>query len=367
MEDGRIIPLLKKGDKTDICNYRPISNICSLAKVYEKCIQNELSKIEEINHISLTGNEQHGFKKGLSTVTLGLQLQHNIASYLEVNNVVGLVSIDLTAAFDTICKAKLIKRLIAMGQEPRLVNLIKIWLSERYAYTECDGETSYPYPERWGAPQGSVLGPTLFAIYMRPLFDVCDGLTMYADDNYFLASGESSTDVKQKLEHKLNKAADWLENSELVINFKKTEFVLFSNKSVEELTLQFKDHKIKNSKTMNILGIVFDEKLKWSAQINSVINNAKRDNFRLISLRKFFNEYEMAKILTSLIFSRFYYGSIVWYNPFVSKKDKNRLLSTSCYLIKSAYNLKDWKFVSRDDIHSLSNRATPDKMSDYVT
>lgn len=364
---SRIMPLLKKGNPQHIENYRPISNICSLAKVFERCLLNELKALEEEENVDLTGINQHGFKGGKSTTTLALDLQHEIASALQYNKVVGLVSLDLSAAFDTIDKNRLLHRLSVLGLNPKIVDLIKGWLVDRYSYVDCDGSFSAPYLERWGTPQGSVLGPTLFSLYMRPLLDLDDEVRMYADDNYFLVCADDSNSVISSLELKLHVAQEWLKKSDLIVNLKKTEFIVFENNKQNNYEIDILGEKIKNKNSVNVLGILFDSKLNWSNHIEKVISTSKKDCFMLKKLGPFFLPEELSKIMTAMIFSKFYYGAVIWLNPFNLKSNSNRLLSASTNLIKSAFNLPDWNLVNRFDIHVLANRATPNMMSNYLS
>ena len=139
---SRIIPVFKKEDKSNIENYRPISNLCSIAKIYERCILSDLEEIGEINEVDITGVNQFGFKKGCGTDTLALQLQKTIAEGLDRGKLVGMISLDLSAAFDVVNRPLLFERLRAAGIQKDVIKLIVDWLSERSGYVECNGKTS---------------------------------------------------------------------------------------------------------------------------------------------------------------------------------------------------------------------------------
>ena len=128
--------MLKKGNKSDVNNYRPISNLCSLAKVFEKMILVKLDQIAEKNNIDLTGSLQHGFKKFHSTNTAMLSIQNAISKALDKNNFAALISLDLSAAFDAVNHDLLIKRLHTIGLPSKIVSLIKSWLSNRKMYVD---------------------------------------------------------------------------------------------------------------------------------------------------------------------------------------------------------------------------------------
>ena len=127
---SKVIPLHKKGKKEDIENYRPIANLCSITKVFEKLILLRLEEIEKENNIDLTGYEQHGFKKKRSTVTAGLTLQTIIAREMDMDSYVAMSSLDLSAAFDLVNLDLLMKRLKIMGIPGDLLQLLEVWLRQ---------------------------------------------------------------------------------------------------------------------------------------------------------------------------------------------------------------------------------------------
>jgi len=185
---GKITPILKKGSTKDISNYRPITSLCALAKVFEKCI---LTRINELG--DYTGGNQHGFKQNHSTTTALLELQHQIARSLDSGKFHGIVSLDLSAAFDMVDTQLLIKRMRMKGLPNDLTSLICDWLTDREAYVEIGGEASTCFKIPDGTVQGSVLGPVLFAIFISPMFDLLQ-LTSFADDSYI---NESDHNLKK--------------------------------------------------------------------------------------------------------------------------------------------------------------------------
>lgn len=364
---GRILPLHKKGSKAEITNYRPITNLCSLSKIYERCILFELERIEKEEDVCLTGANQHGFKKGHSTTTLMLDIQDELSSNLEQGNLIALLSLDLTAAFDTISHALLCDRLISIGLSPKLVDLIRLWLVGRSSYVDCEGNISNLRDVQYGTPQGSVLGPVMFSLYVRPLLEQIDNLKMYADDNYIMVNAKTTSELSDLLKVKVNTAIDWLKKSDLEVNITKTELVVFSRSKDEFVEIEINGIPIKSKCIMKVLGVYFDNHLKWSYQIDHSIKKAKCASFQLRKLKKFFNENELLKIATAFVYSKLYYGACVWFNPYINKSDRNRLLSISTFIIKNCFNLRDWHLVNRKDIHLLANRATPNMICDYYS
>ena len=133
---SKIIPTFKKGSKTKIENYRPIANLCSASKIFEKLILKQIHYLESTNKLDLTGKQQHGFKKNKSTATAGALLQSIIARAADNNCYVVMASMDLSMAFDLVNTDLLIKRLRVMGFPNDLINLIREWLVGRSFYVQ---------------------------------------------------------------------------------------------------------------------------------------------------------------------------------------------------------------------------------------
>jgi len=360
---SRILPLLKKGDRSEFANYRPIANLCSVAKVFEKCILKRMLDIAKESQIDLTGEEQHGFKKNRSTVTAGLSLQHTISSALDEGLVAGCVSLDLSCAFDVIDHGLLIKRMKILGLPPDICRLIEEWLKDRRAYVEIGQDTSIFFNVDDGTIQGSVLGPVLFAIFIRPLLQMT-GILAYADDNYIAEVSDNINDLKMKLSTKVSTVIEWMKQSGLSVNIGKTELVFFHRNRRILDSIEVSGLKVESKESMKILGVWFDCNLNWSCHIGKLVENIKKECFGLRRLRKYFTFDEMSQICTAFAFSKFYYGCQIWFLPSLHKRLKKKLLATSALILRSSFFLHDWK-ISNVDLHELVGRATPSQYCKY--
>jgi hypothetical protein len=139
---ARITPLHKKGKREFVKNYRPISNLCATSKVFEKLMIKRILEYESRAGVNLTGGGQHGFKKGKSTVTAGLEIQSKLARYLEEGKYSVMASLDLSSAFDVVDIDLLTYRLKRIGLPTEYVRLVKTWLSKRRAFVEVENEVS---------------------------------------------------------------------------------------------------------------------------------------------------------------------------------------------------------------------------------
>lgn len=252
-------------------------------------------------------------QKQHSTSKLGLQIQSLAGKSIQQNKIRGIVSLDLSSAFDVVDHDLLFKRCAKMGLPKNIINILKNWLSERTSYVELNQTCSRSFKTTKGTIQGSVLGPILFSIFVSPIMDLIDDLLAFADDTYITAEAETADELKLKLQTKVSTVYDWFKNSGLVINEKKTDFLIFSKvNKVQKIKIEVGNEIITNKHTIKILGTMFDQNLEWSTQVDNVINRAKKDCHNLRYLSKFFTQTEMLKLASSLVFSRFYFDSVIW-------------------------------------------------------
>jgi len=194
-----ITPLFKAGDKHSTLNYRPISNLDSLGKLFERVILNRMNLLGELD-----GKFQHGFKHGRSTTTAMLELQDFVSVGLDSGNLVGTYSIDLSAAFDLLRPEVLydtIKDVFPKG----LLNIVMDFLSQRTFQVEIKSNRSTPRKLKVGCVQGSILGPRLFTLYMRNLHKILppelkSNLIAYADDTYVSIAHNNIQELKANME-----------------------------------------------------------------------------------------------------------------------------------------------------------------------
>jgi hypothetical protein len=360
---AKIIPLHKKGNKQDITNYRPISNLCAVSKVFEKLILKRLQKIEKENNLDLTGEQQHGFKKNRSTITAGLTLQSIISRKMDEDEYAVMSSLDLSAAFDLVNLDLLLKRLKIMGIPIDVIQLLEVWLRDRFFYVEANGKNSLISNSDIGTIQGSILGPILYALFIRPLYDI-EKLTTFADDNYVV---ESNTDKKIALEElgkRLEKIVKWLRDSGLKVNESKTELCIFHRNRNTEGSLKIEDTEVTSKSKMNVLGLTFDSRLQWGPQISRTIKSANSSLQAIRIIKKFFTTTEIIQLLTSNYYTRLYYGSEIWQLPTLNKNCKNLLLSASANALKLCNRFND-QSISYVDLHIKYKRALPSNFCVY--
>ena len=354
---SKIMPIFKKGSPNKIENYRPVSNLCSASKIFEKLILNRLTQIEDLSKISLTGKSQHGFKKNHSTATLGLTIQSIITKALDNNNFALMASLDLSSAFDVVNVKLLIKRLNIIGIPSDVVSLIETWLSRRHFYVSIDDSNSCLISSDSGTIQGSILGPVLYAIYVSPLFDI-QKLSNYADDNFVIRWNKCVNDLINEMQQDLEAMIKWLRQSGLKVNESKTEMCLFHRSEVKIITLNINNTLIKTTPQINVLGVIFDSKLQWNEQVSNTIKKANKALQAIRLIKNHFNLQELTTLLTSNFYSILYYNSEIWHIPALKPYLKNLILAASSKALKicDPYCPPHTSYL---DLHSKNLRATP--------
>jgi hypothetical protein len=361
---AKTIPVFKnKGDSNSIENYRPIANLCSSSKIFEKLLLKRILDLQTENNCDLTGINQHGFKKGKSTATISLTIQSLIARALDDDNFVLMSSLDLSSAFDVVNINLLLKRLNIVGLPTDVVSLIEVWLRDRFYYVSIDGSNSTLFNLLLGTVQGSILGPILYAIFVAPLFDL-EYLEGFADDMFIPRSGRDLKTLASNMENSLANISSWYQKSGLVVNSAKTEVCLFYKSDIGAVPIMVGNDRIFTSKQMNVLGVIFDSKLQWNAQVSSCLKKANKSLCALKLIRRYFNTKELMQILTSNVYSVLYYNSEVWHLPSLNKSLRHKLLAFSANAIKMALHYPK-TLISYHNLHKIANRATPDMFCTY--
>ena len=304
-----ISPVFKKDDATNAKNYRPISVLPSVSKVYERLIQNQL--MEHLN--KYLSPFLCGYRKGYSTQHALTSLIEKWRCMLDKKGFAGAMLMDLSKAFDTIDHNLLIAKLNAYGFSKSALRLIKSYLTNRWQRTKINTSFSSWTELLLGVPQGSVLGPILFNIYLNDLFwfneetNSCN----YADDTTFYACDISLNTVIQRLEHDSLLALEWFECNHMKLNEDKCHLLIAGHK-YEHIWANFGSVKIWESDCVKLLGINIDRELSFNYHISNLCMKAGRKISALARVSRLMSLDQRRLLLKSFIESQFAYSPLVW-------------------------------------------------------
>ena len=303
---AKVVPLHKKDEQYLMGNYRPVSLLASISKIFEKVAHKQLSKYFEQN--KLFYDSQYGFRQGHSTELASVELIDRITASLEQKNKPIAIYMDLSKAFDTLDHIILLNKLRYYGIDGVELKWFKSYLQNRKQYVEIDANKSELKNITTGVPQGSVLGPLLFLIYMNDIQEASAAFSsvLFADDSTFINSMNASihtnttnADLELFLNVELAKIYDWLAINKLSLNISKTKYMIFhaANTTIQFVPhLSINDTSLEKVKNFNFLGLTINENLSWkphgdkiSSKISKycgVLNRLKRflpiDILRLI-------------------------------------------------------------------------------------
>ncbi len=246
---SKVSPLFKGGKAYDMDNYRPISVLCISSKIFERAIHSQLCGFLEENQ--LLSPYQCGFRKGYSTELATIALSDSILQSMDQGMLTGSVFIDLKKAFDTVHHDLLIEKLSRYGIRNSELSWFKDYLNNRSQVVQYENSFCKPSKISTGVPQGSVLGPLLFILFINDLPNciVKCSILMYADGTVLFFSAKRPEVIESTLNSQLAILNDWLQNNLLFLNVKKTEVVLFGTSGnlakVDEFTITIGQKQIK--------------------------------------------------------------------------------------------------------------------------
>ena len=326
---AKIVPLHKKGDKANPNNYRPISILPCLSKILERVVQKQL--VEHLNKNNLLTIEQSGFRPKHSTATALIKVTDEWLKSIDDGKFTGAVFVDLQKAFDLVNIQCLLNKLLQIGITGTPLKWFENYLSNRKIATCIGSCISEELSIGLGVPQGSILGPLLFIIFINDLpsvFDSCK-VHLYADDTVIYFSNKNPQMVQSTLNKELILLNKWMNKNKLKVNYDKTVCMLIGNRHMlqnfDRLDLCLNGYKISQVKTFKYLGLFIDAELKWDVHINNLCEKVGRMISFLRRLRLFVNRRILNQLYRSIILPHLDYADIIWqssYEKYTSQLQK---------------------------------------------
>ena len=281
---AKVIPLYKnKGSPNSFGDYRPISLLNVISKIYERAVYNQLYEYFVMNNLFYSS--QYGFRTKHSTEDAAIELIDGISEHLDkdpYDQVLGIF-LDLSKAFDTIDHNILFKKLEHYGIIGAPLQWLRSYLTDRKQFIQYDDVRSELLSILVGVPQGSILGPLIFLIYINDATNASTSLKFihFADDtslvqniSVFVNQNLSHTQTERRINAELSKVYDWLCVNKLSLNVSKTRSMLFKHPKIPSVhptyDLEINNEKITCVKEFNFLGIMLDDHLSWKPHIKKV-------------------------------------------------------------------------------------------------
>ncbi len=368
-----IRPLLKKlGLALEEKNYRPVSNLSFISKLIEAAV------VEQYNtHLyenDLHDKKQSAYKKQHSTETLLLRIQNDIMVHIENGEIVILVLLDLSAAFDTIDHDILLQRLEKMyGIGGMVLKWFAAYLKNRTQSVVIGSEKSDKTKLNYGVPQGSKLGPLLFTSYIAPLSRVVEKNGVqdekYADDGqlwlaFRIKPRENQFDAKHQMENCIKDVRDFLLKNKLCNNEEKTEFLLLGSQQqlnkVEFNTLKVGDVDVKVVDKARNLGVIFDKNMTMQDHVSRVSSTCYFNIKRISSVRRNISKDHAKDLTNAFVTSHLDYGNSLLYGIHKKQIDRLQLVQNAAARVIDKKLKYDHITQTRKDLHWLPVIARPE-------
>ena len=342
LKQAIIKPLLKKlGLELIHKNYRPVSNLAFLSKLVERVVASQL--VQHLIKNDLNDMFQSAYKQGHSTETALLRVQNDILMELDNGNVVLLVLLDLSAAFDTIDHEILLKRLSTRcGINGTVLKWFQSYLNDRTQAVNIGTTQSKPEPLKYGVPQGSVLGPLLFSIYNSPLGEIIKkhniSYHFYADDGQLYLSFSPMEELPQeeartKLENCAKDVKAFLTTNKMKQNDDKTEFLIIGTpgqlKKVHFNKINICEAEVTSSDKARNLGVLFDKEMNLLSQVNSICKSGFYHVRNLSAIRNILDMNTAKTAAHAFVTSTLDYGNSLLYSLPKNKINKLQLVQNS--------------------------------------
>lgn len=351
---ARVTPVYKSGNASSLTNYRPVSVLSTINKLFEQILFKRISSF--LNNNDFFYSQQYGFREKSSTSNAVVEMVNKIQLYLDNRLDVLGVFLDLSKAFDTVNRSILAAKLNFAGIRGIPLMLLQSYLSQRYQFVSVQGVSSSLELIDLGVPQGSVLGPLLFLIYLNDisLLPLKGELRLYADDSALLYKDMNAVQNDKNLTTDLLLLADYFRINKLSLNINKSKIINVKNSSNSApnrlINTKMAFPSIETTSEYKYLGILVDNRLNWGSHINSILLKLNKITGVICKIKHRVPQDTLLLIYNSLFHSVISYLTMVWgsaTNNLINKVQvaQNRILKIIFHLPMRSHSVNLYKMV----------------------
>ena len=334
LKNSKVIFIHKSGSTSEVSNYRSISVLNSLSKIYENVIFEQIQEYLRENNI--INQNQFGFQPKSSTLTATVNFLNNIYVSLDSGCYTSCIFLDVKKAFDSVPHEILLQKLSFYGMSTSAISFIRSYLTNR-TQTACVNDTlSSARTIITGVPQGGILSTILFSLYVNDIFclKLNGSLQMYADDTVITYKSKNLENLQIQMQNDLEILFEWFASNKLSLNLKKTNFMVFSmSGTYNSIEIKVQNQTIYQVLTSKFLGLMIDYDLKWKTQISQITSKILPYLFALKKSRKFITERAAWSIYNAYIYPHLAYMAPIWGNASERFLNKIKVLQNSCIKI----------------------------------
>ena len=315
LRSGIVIPVHKRESYLLCNNYRPITLLSNISKIFEKITYKRLYSFLEANNCLYS--QQYGFRNSHSTNHALIEITEKIRKSIDQEEFSCGIFLDFQKAFDTVNHKILVQKLRYYGVRGQELNWFKSYLSNRTQTVKIKNIQSESLTSSYGVPQGSILGPLLFLIYINDLHKAVkhSEIHHFADDTNLILRNKSLKKINSQANHDLRLITIWLRANKISLNVDKTKILIFraERKIIsKKLNFRISGQKIKVSKEVKYLGIILEEHLKWKKHLQTIQQKLSRANGMLSKIRHYVSKEAIRMIYFALFHSHLAYGCQIW-------------------------------------------------------
>jgi len=367
---AKVIPIYKKDDADQFSNYRPVSVLPCFSKILERLVFNRCTQF--IDGHDILNKQQFGFRANHSTYMAIMQVVDKLNKAVENNESTIGIFLDLSKAFDTIDHNILLYKMKHYGFRGVVYDWFESYLNNRKQYVNFNNSRSDLKDIICGVPQGSILGPLLFILYVNDIVNTSNkfNFTLFADDTTILYSHKDIKNQVPVINRELQEVSNWFKANKLSVNASKTNFMLmgtpqttskYDDDGNECLEIVLNETKLERVVSTKFLGIIIDENTTWKQHIDAITKTISRNIGVINKLKQFIPERILYSLYCSLVLPYINYGILVWGNTYKTYLEKilklqkwaMRTISNSHYRSHSGPLFAKYNIINVFDTYNL--------------